>query len=161
MNPRARRTGGLKQGQLAFKSKSSELTAAQRAAFIMFDGRRSSEEVLKSMAWMGLEKGDLDHLVASGMLIVDASSREQVQEQKVQDKKVADGAEPSGNAEGKLTLSAQEHYAKAYPIATRLTSGLGLRGFRLNLSVERASGVDQLRALGPKIRDAVGAEPKR
>jgi hypothetical protein len=44
------------------------------------------------------------------------------------------------------------------PIATKLTASLGLRGFRLNLAVERASGFDELLALLPKIQDVVGRD---
>jgi hypothetical protein len=52
----------------------------------------------------------------------------------------------------------QERYAEAYPIATRLTASLGLRGFRLNLAVEGALNYEQLLEVAPKIRDAVGAD---
>ncbi|CAN5896245.1 hypothetical protein BH11PSE13_BH11PSE13_00450 [soil metagenome] len=52
----------------------------------------------------------------------------------------------------------QQRYQDAYPIATRLTGSLGLRGFRLNLSVEGTSTYDELLALAPKIRAAVGAD---
>lgn len=44
----------------------------------------------------------------------------------------------------------------AMPMTTQLTASLGLRGFRLNLAVEAASGYDDLLALLPKIQDAVG-----
>jgi hypothetical protein len=50
----------------------------------------------------------------------------------------------------------QQRYAEAYPIATRLTAELGLRGFRLNLAVEAAGNFEQLLELAPKIREAVG-----
>jgi hypothetical protein len=56
-----------------------------------------------------------------------------------------------------LTHSAQDRYQEAKPLATKLTAGLGLRGFRLNLAVESAGGFDELLALLPKIKDAVGA----
>ena len=52
--------------------------------------------------------------------------------------------------------SDMERYQAAYLIATELTSGLGLRGFRLNLALEGAGGFDDLAALAPKIREAVG-----
>ena len=52
----------------------------------------------------------------------------------------------------------QDHYAKAYPVAVRLTSNLGLRGFRLNLSVESARDLEALKDLAPKIKEAVGVE---
>ncbi|CDS51633.1 FIG00933524: hypothetical protein [Polaromonas sp. CG9_12] len=69
---------------------------------------------------------------------------------------------PSSSGLGGLpSATAQAHYSKAYPIATRLTAGLGLRGFRLNLAVEAAGDLDKLRELAPRIKDAVGAEKFR
>jgi len=50
----------------------------------------------------------------------------------------------------------QARYAAAMPVATQLTASLGLRGFRLNLAVEAASGYDALLDLLPKIQEAVG-----
>ena len=41
-------------GQQAFQSRSVLLTPRQRAAFILFDGRRDSTEVLKATAGMGV-----------------------------------------------------------------------------------------------------------
>jgi hypothetical protein len=54
--------------------------------------------------------------------------------------------------------TAQQRYKDAYPIATQLTGSLGLRGFRLNLSVEGTSTYEELLALAPKIRAAVGED---
>jgi hypothetical protein len=54
--------------------------------------------------------------------------------------------------------TAQQRYSDAYPIAIQLTSGMGLRGFRLNLAVEGAGSYEQLVALAPKIRELVGPE---
>jgi hypothetical protein len=52
----------------------------------------------------------------------------------------------------------RERYQAAYPIATQLTASLGLRGFRLNLAVEAATTYEELAALLPKIRAAVGPD---
>jgi hypothetical protein len=54
--------------------------------------------------------------------------------------------------------SKQQRYKDAYPIATQLTGSLGLMGFRLNLQVEGTTSYEDLLALAPKIRAAVGAE---
>jgi hypothetical protein len=43
----------------------------------------------------------------------------------------------------------------AYPIATRLTAALGLRGFRFKLAVEAVGDIDKFKELAPKIKDAV------
>ena len=72
---------------------------------------------------------------------------------------VAPSAGPGTASAGYVTP--QERYQRAYPIATRITAGLGLRGFRLNLAVEAAGSYEQLLELAPRIREAVGEEKFR
>ena len=38
----------------------------------------------------------------------------------------------------------RRRYQSAYPLATKLTASLGLRGFRLNLAVEAAGSYEEL-----------------
>ncbi|MBC7718709.1 MAG: hypothetical protein H7Z77_02800, partial [Chitinophagaceae bacterium] len=45
------------------------LTPRQRSAFIMFDGKRHVDDVLKMTGGIGVIQADVDHLVASGMLM--------------------------------------------------------------------------------------------
>ena len=47
---------------------------------------------------------------------------------------------------------------KAYPIAVKLASGLGLKGFLLNMQVEKVNDIVSLKSLFPKIRSSVGDE---
>ncbi|MEO7886326.1 MAG: hypothetical protein ABI893_14610 [Polaromonas sp.] len=135
-------------GQTAVQNRTVALTPRQRSAFIMFDGKRSMEDVVKATSGFGVTAEDIHHLISLGLLAPAA---------------VQAPAEPlpevsAQNADGSPTLSAQEHYSKAYPIATRLTAALGLRGFRLNLAVEAAGDIDKLKELAPKIKEAVGPE---
>jgi hypothetical protein len=51
-----------------------------------------------------------------------------------------------------------EKFEYAYRAATKLSSELGLRGFRLQLSLERASTLVELRALRPKLLEALTRE---
>ena len=143
-------------GQSALHNRSVALTFRQRTALIMFDGKHSSTEVLKATAGMGISQNDVDHLVAQGMLALFAGAPPSL---------VAVPAEPAAYVPVPVpaaleapSQNAQAHYLKAYPIATRLTAGLGLRGFMLNLAVEAASDLDQLQKLAPKIMNAVGPE---
>jgi hypothetical protein len=119
----------------------------------MFDGKRSLEEVVKATAGLGVTPEDIGQLISLGMLAPAAT----------QAPAPAPAAAPvsAHNADGSPTLTAQEHYSRAYPIATRLTAGLGLRGFRLNLAVEAAGDIDKLKELAPKIKEAVGPEKFR
>ena len=145
-------------GQTALQDRSLGLTPRQRSAFIMFDGRRSVDEVLKATAGLGVTTVDVNHLVSLGLLAAQVSAPDVdfVEIVEVVDAPAQRSATLAFDADGQPTLSAQARYTKAYPIATRMTAALGLRGFRLNLAVEAAGDLDKLKELAPKIREAVG-----
>ena len=151
-------------GQGALQNRSLALTPRQRSAFILFDGKRDSEEVLKATAGLGVTPDDVRHLVSLGLLALHSVQPAQAAMPLAAAPALVDGvprqtaAELSQTSDGQPTLSAQAHYSKAYPIAIRLTAGLGLRGFRLNLAVEAAGDIDKLKELAPRIREAVGPE---
>ena len=125
-------------GQQVLKDRSVALTPRQRAALIVIDGKRTIAQVLESA---GVQPEDVSRLLELEL---------------IEGMPVA-GSLPAA-APGRAVAAPQERYAAAYPIATRLTAGLGLRGVRLNLAVEAATCYEDLLALSVKIRDAVGAE---
>ncbi len=130
-------------GQQALKERHGVLSARQRTAFILFDGKRATAEVLAATAAMGITHSDVEAMLEQGLLAPAADS--------------AAVEAPSGRlGSGR---SDQARYQAAYPIAIEITAALGLRGFRLNLAVEGAGGYEALAALAPKIREAVGAAP--
>ncbi len=137
-------------GHRVMKDRSVPLTPRQRSAFILFDGKRSLDDVLAATAPMGVAREDIQHLFEMG-LISDAAPAQTAAEEAV----VASEAQAVRDHKER---SPQQRYQDAYPIATRLTAGLGLRGFRLNLAVEAAGNYEQLAELAPKIREAVGPE---
>ena len=149
-------------GIAAIKDRSVPLTPRQRSAFIMFDGKRSASDILKLTTGVGVTQSDVEHLVAMGLLAPSSpyglASVSTTKPQVVEAPTGSDASVSSLKADERPALSAQAHYSMAYPIATRLTAALGLRGFRLNLAVEAAGDLDKLKELAPKIRDAVGAE---
>ena len=142
-------------GQSALQNRSLALTPRQRSTFIMFDGKRSTEDVLKATAGLGVTVDDVNHLVTLGLLAASAAVASQPAPA------LTPVSVPAQGAGGVPSLSSQAHYSKAYPIATRLTAGLGLRGFRLNLAVEAAGDLTKLQELAPKIKEAVGSEKFR
>jgi hypothetical protein len=142
-------------GQQAFKTRSAELAARLRPAFILFDGKKTVDEVLAMTAGLGVVEADIQHLVASGLLEAVARASIAPVVEKVENVQEV----PSTPAEESSSLSSlQQRYARAWPIATQITASLGLRGVRLNIAVERAADYEELRDLLPKIREAVGAE---
>jgi hypothetical protein len=130
-------------GQQAFQKRSPEFSPKQRPAFLLFDGKRKVEDVLA--AGLGTTQADIEDLVAKGFLVSADSA----------------AAVPSAAAtpHGSLTEhDKQDLYKAAYPVAVRLSSQLGLRGFKLNLAVEGAAGFDDLVTLLPELEKALGAE---
>lgn len=134
-------------GQLAFKERSALLSARQRAAFILFDGIKPLEKVLLATAGLGITRLDVEHMATHGFIEDIGAAAEAASSR----------TDPIGAVEVSSRTS-QERFSQAWPLATQLTASLGLRGFRLNLAVEAASGYDDLRALFPRIQAAVGAE---
>lgn len=116
---------------------------------------------MKATAGLGVTPDDVSHLVSLDLLApLIAATVISVPGANADNNgaSVPPSAALSVNADGLPTVSAQAHYSKAYPIATCLTAGLGLRGFRLNLAVEAAGDLDKLKELAPRIREAVGPE---
>ena len=122
-------------GQQVLKDRSVALTARQRTALIVIDGKRSIAEVLQHV---GAPPEDVSRLLELGLI---------------------EGVPGPGTVpQPAPAISAQQRYAAAYPIAAQLTAALGLRGARLNLAVEAATGYDDLVAVATRIREAVGTE---
>lgn len=145
-------------GRQSFKDHNALLSGRQRSAFILVDGLKDDTAILKALAPTGLEAADIQHLVGLGLIeSVDAVQARAAPTSAVGGAATAQNSESSTSAPP-VVLSEQEIYQRAYPVATKLTSGLGLRGFRLNLSLESALGYKDLMALAPKIREAVGEE---
>lgn len=139
-----------KLGLEAFKEHNVVLNQKHRYLFIMFDGKKDCSEILKSVADVGIKEEDIKHLLSFGFISSTGVSSPLPVEEVIQ--------ELLPEAKEQPVLTEQEKYMKAYHIATRITAGLGLRGFLLNLAVETASDITKLKKLAPKIKDAVGEE---
>lgn len=136
-----------------------DITRGQRSALILLDGQRSTGSVLDATQALGVTRQDIDSLVERGLIAV-VGPRDA-------DAPLTDFASSTLAArQGAIELPVAPNdekervrrYKKAYPLATHITSKLGLRGFKLNLAVESAQGFEGLSALLPKIRAAVGDE---
>jgi hypothetical protein len=129
------------KGNLVIKDRSTKMTIALRSALILCDGKKSIANILEQLGGVELAASDFQQLQALELVDFVAPP-------------------PTAKRSGaKLRdLGPAERYALAYQTAVQLTSGLGLKGFMLNLAVERAGDLDALKALAPKIQKAVGDE---
>lgn len=134
--------------------RATDISQAQRAALILFDGVRSASAVIESTSVLGVTRADIEKLLSLG-LIAPADAAEAP----------AAKANPAPSAAAPSAPPSEEEriqrYKRAYPIATQITAQLGLRGFKLNLAVESAQGYEGLMELVPKIRAAVGDDRLR
>lgn len=131
------------KGLGVLKDRSIKLSPRQRAIFVMVDGRRTREDILLATAPMGTTVDDITLLFSHGLVapvLVDLPPPQE------------DSPLP------KRSRTDQERYGDAYPIAVRLTSELGLRGFRLSMAVEGAKDLAALKLVAEKIRGAVGLQ---
>lgn len=122
-------------GLRMLKDRASGLSPRQRAALILFDGQRSLEQVLAATSG-GVTREDIEHLLELGL---------------VADQPPAQPFSDSGP--GGLE---RDRYLQAYAIATALTAELGGKWGNLDLAVEAANNLEELEALAPRIRSAVG-----
>ena len=150
-------------GQEALKDRRGSLSSRQRSAFILFDGKRTTGEILAATAAMGITQDDVQAMIAQGLLAPVGGQMPAAAASPLAGPAAAALAEAPATDLGTVASpvegsgrSPMERYQAAYPIATELTAGLGLRGFRLNLAVEGAGSFEDLAALAPKIREAVG-----
>ncbi|KQT10235.1 hypothetical protein [Ramlibacter sp. Leaf400] len=137
-------------GSRVVQDRSVPLTPRQRSALILVDGKRTVADLHAAMAVAGIDRQELVRLLELGLV------RDMAPEATAAELSAARAAESAAQKHRQRTP--QERYAQAYPIATKLTAALGLRGFRLNLAVEAATSYEDLAQLAPRIRDAVGAD---
>ena len=145
-------------GQEALKDRRGGLTSRQRSAFILFDGKRSTAEVLAATLPMGITQDDVQTMIAQGLLEPLSAGGPVAGATAVDGAGAPSEPAPAGELAPGSGRSDQQRYTDAYPIAAELSSGLGLRGFRLNLAIEGVGNFQDLAALAPKIREAVGDE---
>ena len=55
-------------GQQSFKDRHGTLTQRQRSAFILFDGKRTTDQVLAATAAMGITMQDVESMLEQGLL---------------------------------------------------------------------------------------------
>ena len=138
------------------------LAQRQRTALILFDGKRSVDDVLRQTAGLGVQREDITHLLDNGLLHDDgtkpAKSASAPPDQPSSEKPSQNASSASRTPSALTVDEQQRRYRIAYPLATQLTATLGLRGFKLNLAVEKADGYAGLRELLPKIEAAAGAD---
>jgi hypothetical protein len=150
-------------GQEVIKTRSVALSPRQRILLLLCDGKRVHEHLLQDTAGLGVTPQDVADLMQRGLIRViddDAPYSPFAQAAPAVQAAPPTAAEAAPAEAVPTEMTAAERYREAYPVATRLTAALGLRGMRLQLEVERCSSAEELRALLPRLLDAAANNPK-
>ena len=138
------RLSKTEMGIQAMRARSVPLTPRQRGAFILCDSRFTKERVLANAKMAGVTDSDIQYLVEHGLVAEVPDEQELAAEKTAQ------------QFRERLPF---QRFREAYPMAVRLSSGLGLKGFRLNMAVEKCASYTELCGVAPAIKAAV--DPKQ
>ena len=138
-------------GRQALKERSEAMPRKYHFPFLMCDGVRDSAEILSASASHGFTSVDLYEMVQAGFIAPAPQATAPASAgSAVANSNAANAAAPTPSPQSAALFVEAEH------LATSITAKLGLRGFRLNLAVERTNNLADLKALLPQIEDAAG-----
>lgn len=137
------RLAKTERGIQVMRDRSVPLTARQRGAFILCDARHPRDRVLASAKLAGVTEMDIEYLLQTG-LVAEVPDPEELAAQR---------ANETSRARPPI-----QRYSEAYPEAIKLSASLGLKGFRLNMAVERATSYEGLCAVAPALKEALGGQ---
>lgn len=135
------------KGREEISTRRHQLAPRMRTLLVLVDGKQTKDELLKKVTGIGLSEESIHELVNSGFIQVTNASVP-VAPPPVEDapKTEADSVLPEG----------QNQYQAIYQFYTEtIKSTIGLRGYALQLKVEKASSVEDLRELRKPYLEAV------
>jgi hypothetical protein len=141
-------------GVQVMKDRSVSLSAQQRSALILCDGKRSAEEIVRMTAAVGVILADIEALVALGLVEMAATAATAAVapvSTPVASESMASAAEPvpASSADG-------VDFQAALNAAITLCSNIGFKGFSLNMALTGVDSIEKLQKLAPEIRRAAG-----
>ena len=149
-------------GVQVMKDRSVSLTAQQRSALILCDGKRSDEEVVRMTAAVGVTPQDIQTLVALGLVAIhDAVASLQASPTASTTPQPLTPAVVESNNGNHVDVAVDVDFGAALNAAISLCSSLGFKGFGLNMSLTGADNMEKLQKLAPDIRRAAGDEKYR
>ena len=135
-------------GHQVLKDRSAGLSPRQRAALILFDGKRTVQDVLAVTSPTGVTAADIDRLVQMGLVAEQGDA--------ARPPEFGPDSQPATlSVSVSPVASAYERYLRAYEVAIQLTAELGPRAGHLLLAVEAAENLDELVELAPSLRAAL------
>lgn len=130
------------KGREEIATRRFQLAPRLRTLLVLVDGHRSEEELLRNVAGIGLTENALQELLEQGYILLATS--------------YASLPEPEPEAVAPQPADQVQQFRSIYDFYNKtIKSTMGLRGFPLQLKVEKAGSVDELRQLRDPYVEAV------
>lgn len=144
------------KGREEISTRKYQLASRLRTLLVLVDGKQSKDELLKKVAGLGLTAENLDELINSGFIQAIASSAPTVATpaDPVPAKAAAPQAEIASASQ--VLPEGQNQFQAIYQFYTEtIKSTIGLRGYPLQLKVEKATSIEDFRELRKPYLEAV------
>jgi len=142
------------KGREEIATRCYHLAPRLRTLLVMVDGRRAEDELLRNVAGLGLNAASMAELVEQGYIRLTTSyggMSEPEPAPTVMSEAVLSQAEAQAPSP-----SQREQFQSLYDFYNKtIKANIGLRGFTLQLKVEKAASLDELRALRRPYLEAV------
>jgi hypothetical protein len=129
------------KGREEIATRKFQLASRLRALLVLVDGHRSEQELLHNVAGLGLTEAALQELLEQGYILLAASYASLPEPEPLPAPEPEAAASPGAADPVQQFRSIYDFYNKT------IKSTMGLRGFTLQLKVEKAGSVDELRDL--------------
>ena len=129
------------KGREEIATRKFQLASRLRTLLVLVDGHKSEEALLRSVAGLGLDVGALQELLTQGYIVMSASYASLPEAVTTPAPIPAPPPPVSAPDPVRQFQSIYDFYNKT------IKSTMGLRGFTLQLKVEKAGTVDELREL--------------
>lgn len=144
-------------GIRVMKDRSISLSAQQRSALILCDGKRSAQDVVNMTSAVGVTLQDIEALAALGLISVETTAATQVFTPAPAPVPLAPSVlVPKASEVSPQVATSEIDFNAAVSAAITLCSDLGFKGFSLNMALAGVDSMEKLQKLAPEIRRAAG-----
>lgn len=152
------------KGREEIVTRKYKLAPRLRSLLVLVDGKKSARELLLQVVGLGLDQDSLDHLYEQQFIEPSSSPMAMVKPMPIQqqDDSASDekvdvlAAIPQVDGSKVGLIGASQLLALQTFFNTTIKSTIGLRGFTLQLKVERATSLEDFRNLRQPYYEAVG-----
>lgn len=149
------------KGREEITTRKYQLASRLRTLLVMIDGKQTATEIMKKVAALGLTEQNLQELLEQDF-IIEIALQADAPPNAIESPSPASNSEAAPLAAAKLPESATpamtdaERFQALYNFYNEtIKSAIGLRGYGLQLKVERAGNIDDFRALRQAYVEAV------